>query len=78
MFKCSTLGRCKTGKYTFPSQFANIFLTYQTFVTTLLHLLRVELRCKLPGKLHRMTGPLAHDVVLNHIFELLINTTMLF
>ena len=58
------------------SQFANIFLTYQTFVTNL-HLLRVELRCKLPGKLHRVTGPLAHDVVLNHIFELLINTTML-
>ena len=32
----STLGRCKIGKYTFPSQFANIFL----FVTNL-HLLRV-------------------------------------
>ena len=32
-----------------------IFLTYQTFVTNL-HLLRVELRCKLPGKLHRVTG----------------------
>ena len=70
-------GGCKIGKYTFPSQFANIFLTYQTFVTNL-HLLRVELRCKLPGKLHRVTGPLAHDVVLNHTFELLINTTMLF
>ena len=67
----------KIGKYTFPSQFANIFLTYQTFVTNL-HLLRLELRCKLPGKLHRVTGPLAHDVVLNHTFELLINTTMLF
>ena len=40
--------------------------------------LRVELRCKLPGKLHRVTGPLAHHVVLNHTFELLINTTMLF
>ena len=40
--------------------------------------LRVELRCKLPGKLHRMTGRLAHDVVLNHTFELLINTAMLF
>ena len=72
-----TLGRCKNGKYTFPSQFTNIFLTYQTFVTNL-HLLRVELSCKLPGKLHRVTGPLAHDVVLNHTFELLINTTMLF
>ena len=59
---------CKIGKYTFPSQFANIFLTYddQTFVTDL-HLLRVELHCKLPGKLHRVTGPLAHHVVLNHI-----------
>ena len=68
--------RCKIGKYTFPSQAANIFLTYQTFVTNL-HLLRVELRCKLPGKLHGVTGPLAHDVVLNHTFELLINTTML-
>ena len=53
----SFLGRCKIGKYTFPSQFANIFLTYQTFVTNL-HLLRVELRCKLPRKLHRVTGPL--------------------
>ena len=73
----STLGRCKIGKFTFPSQFANIFLTYQTFVTNF-HLLRVELRCKLPGKLHRVTGPLAHHVVLNHTFELLINTTMLF
>ena len=72
-----TLGRCKIGKYTLPSQFANIFLTYQTFVTNW-HLLRVELRCKFPGKLHRATGPLAHHVVLNHTFELLINTTMLF
>ena len=51
--------------------------THQTFVTNL-HLLRVELRCKLPGKLHHVTGPLADDVVLNHTFELLINTTMLF
>ena len=42
----STLGRCKIGKYKFPSQFANIFLTYQTFVANL-HLLRVELNCKL-------------------------------
>ena len=73
----STLGRCKIGKYTFPSQFANIFLTYQPCVTNL-HLVRVELRCKLPVKLHRVTGPLAHDVVLIHTFELLINTTMLF
>ena len=64
----STLGRCKIGKYTFPSQFANIFLTYQTFITNL-QLLRVELRCKLPGKLHRVTGPLAHHVVLNHTFD---------
>ena len=73
----SILSRCKIGKYTFPSQFANIVLTYQTFVTNL-HLLRVELRCKLPGKLHRVTGPLGHRVVLNHTFERLINTTMLF
>ena len=34
-----------------------MFLTYQTFVTNL-HLLRVELRCKLQKKLHRVTGPL--------------------
>ena len=39
----------------FPLQFANIFLTNQTFVTNL-HLLRVELRYKLQEKLHRMTG----------------------
>ena len=31
----STLGRCKIGKYMFPSQVANIFLTHQTFVTNL-------------------------------------------
>ena len=71
----STFGKCKIGKYTFPSPFANIFLTYQTFATKL-HLLRVELRCNLPGKLHRVTGPLAHHVVLNHTFQLLINTTV--
>ena len=40
----------------FPSQFANIFLTYQTLITNL-HQLRVELRCKLQEKLHRLTGP---------------------
>ena len=34
----------------------NIFLTYQTFVTNL-HQIRVELRCKLQEKLHRVTGP---------------------
>ena len=62
----------------FHHSFANIFLTYQTFVTNL-HLLRVELRCKLLlGNLHRVTGPLVHHVVLNHTFELLINATMLF
>ena len=53
----STLGRCKIGKYKFPSHFANIFLTYQTFVTNL-HLLGVELRCKLQEKLQRVTGRL--------------------
>ena len=31
-----------------------MFLTYQTFVTDL-HVLRVELRCKLQEKLHRVT-----------------------
>ena len=45
---------CKIGKYTFPSQFANIFLTYQTFVTNL-HQLREDLRCKLHEKLLRVT-----------------------
>ena len=47
----------------FPSQFANVFLTYQTFVT-ILHLLRVELRCKLQEKLHRVTGPLGKNEVI--------------
>ena len=42
----STLGRCKMDKYMVPRQFDNIFLTYQTFVTNL-HLLKVELHCKL-------------------------------
>ena len=51
-------------------------LRFQT--KTNLHLLRAELRCKLPRKLHRMTGPLAHDVVLNHTFENLISTRTLF
>ena len=51
----STFGRCKIGKYMFSSQFAKVFLTYQTFVTNL-HLLRVELRCKLQEKLHCVTG----------------------
>ena len=52
-------------KYMFSSQFANIFLTYQTFVTNL-NLLRVELRCKLQEKLHCATGPLA--LVLHMLF----------
>ena len=33
----------------------------------------VGLRCTLPGNLHRVTGPLAHHVVLNHTFELLVS-----
>ena len=52
----STFGRCKIGKYTFSSQFAEVFLTYKTFGTNL-HLLRVELRCKLQEKLQCVTGP---------------------
>ena len=44
----------------FLSQFANTSLTYQAFVTNL-HLLRVELRCKLQEKLHRVTGPLINN-----------------
>ena len=52
----STFGRCKVGKYMFSSQFAKVFLTYQTFVT-ILHVLRVELCCKLQEKLHCVTGP---------------------
>ena len=52
----STFGRCKIGKYMFPSQFANIFFIDETFVTNL-YPLRVELRCKLQEKLHRVTGP---------------------
>ena len=40
-----------------PSRFGNTFLTYHTFVTNL-HLLRVELRCGLQEKLHRVTQPL--------------------
>ena len=51
----STLGRCKIGKYKFPSKFDNIFLTYHTFAINL-HFLKVELRSKLQEKLHRVTG----------------------
>ena len=52
----STLGKCKIAKYVFPSQVCNIFLTHQTLVTNL-HILRVELRCKLQEKLHHVTEP---------------------
>ena len=45
----------------FPSQFANIFLTYQTLVTNL-HVPRVELSCKLREKMHRVTEPLNSGV----------------
>ena len=48
----------------FPSQFANIFLIYQTFVTNL-HFLRVELRCKLQERSHRVTGPFNEETILN-------------
>ena len=41
----------------FLSQFADMFQTYQTFVINL-HLVRVELCCKLREKLHRVTEPL--------------------
>ena len=49
----------------FPSQFANIFLTYQTFVINL-HLLRVELSCNVQEKLiqfHRVSGPFPVSVI---------------
>ena len=52
----STPGRCKISMHMFLSQFANIFLTYQTLVTNL-HLLGVELRCDLLEKLHRVGDP---------------------
>ena len=67
----STLGRCKIGKYMFPSPFANIFLTYQIFVTNL-HLLRVELRYKLREKLNRATRPLNFTcrIIVKGIFQL--------
>ena len=42
----------------------DIFFTYQTFFTTL-HLLRVELRCKLQEKLHGVTSPLT-EIVFRH------------
>ena len=54
----------------FPLQFANIFLTYQTSVANL-HLLRVELRCKLQEKLPRVTGPLG--VILCHLYSVIFN-----
>ena len=53
----------------FPSQFANIFLTYQTSVTNL-HLLKVELRSKLQEKLHCVTGPLGpYDKIPFHEYQ---------
>ena len=50
----------------FPSQFANICLTYQTFVTNL-HLLGVELHCKLQKKLHRVTEPLINIGLIKYV-----------
>ena len=50
----------------FPSQFANIVLTYETFVSNL-HLLRVELHWKLQEKLHRVTGPLLFCSIFEHL-----------
>ena len=38
----STPKRCKIGKYSFSLQFAGVFCTHTTFVTSF-HLLRVEL-----------------------------------
>ena len=60
--KLKALSHDAVGKCKFPSKFADIFLKYQTFVTNL-HLLRVELRCKLQEKLHRVTGPLCITLV---------------
>ena len=57
----------------FPSQFAKIFSTYQTFVTNL-HLPRVELRFKLQEKLHRVTGPLK-SVFISCEFSISIHAT---
>ena len=51
----STLERCKIGKYKSQSQFANIFLSYQTL--SQIYILRVEMHCKLQEKLHHVTGP---------------------
>ena len=42
----------------FPSQFANIFITHETFVTNL-RFFRVEFRRKLQKELQRVTSPLA-------------------
>ena len=55
-----------------------IFLTYQTFVTNL-HLLRVRIALQVARKIAPCDRAfIAQDVVLNHTFELVINTTMLF
>ena len=52
------------------AQFANVFLHIKH---SALICMAVGLRCTLPGKLHRVTGPLAHHVVLNHTLELLVS-----
>ena len=51
----------------FPSQFANIFLTYQTFVTNL-HRLRVELHCQ---EVARKIAPCDRAFIysINHSFK---------
>ena len=47
----STLGRCKNGKYMLPSQVANIFLTFQTFVTNLHLLIKSRIASLVAGKI---------------------------
>ena len=58
----STLKRCKISKYASSLHFANVFFAYQISFTNQ-HLSRVELRCKLQEKLHRVTSPLdPHEI----------------
>ena len=69
--KCKSVTNVRYVKNILANCDGNVYLP-------ILHLPRVEQRCNLQQKLHRLTGSLALHVVLNHTFELLINTTMLF
>ena len=65
----STLSACKIGKYMFPIHGQYIF-NISNISHYNLHLLKVEFRCKLQEKLHRVTGPFTVVYIFGFAFRL--------